>query len=288
MTLGLRGILERIRKARSNGINQKIRGEWVVFAMVDSETCVKGMEKAWRSRDDSWLVGEQDGDLLETINNLRWELWKTVRGLVIICQVPGHAKGVGGISAVAMVDAVAKWAAEGVPREPDLLVRRSIATMMGVTDYGRVDGGGQDTLSSLAIGGKVFSEVAKRLQMLWAREMIQEKLRDEDHSGRNHMLFDLARAGITTVESGEEARWTTIRSLLLKGVGARARPSGEKCGYSAMLQTIGAASRVNWKLDKCKCGQVHDVRHFILGEGGWVSVMHVHLSTYIHMHESII
>ena len=62
---------------------------------------------------------------------------------------------------------------------------------------------------------------------------------------------------------------------------------GEKCGYSAMLQTIGA-SRVNWKLDKCKCGQVHDVRHFILGEGGWVSVMHVHLSTYIHMHESII
>jgi len=101
------------------------------------------------------------------------ELWKTLRGLVIICQVPGHAKGVGGISAVAMVDAVAKWAAEGVPREPELLVRRSIATMMGVTDYGRVDRGGQDTLSSLAIGGKVFSEVAKRLQMMWAREMIQ-------------------------------------------------------------------------------------------------------------------
>ena len=110
MALGLRGILERIREARSNGISHKIRGEWVVFAMVDSETCVKGMEKAWRSRDDCWLVGEQDGDLLETINNLRWELWKTVRGLVIICQVPGHAKGVGGISAVAMVDAVAKWA----------------------------------------------------------------------------------------------------------------------------------------------------------------------------------
>ena len=50
--------------------------------MVDSETCVKGMEKAWRSRDDSWLVGEQDGDLVETINNLRWELWREVRGLV--------------------------------------------------------------------------------------------------------------------------------------------------------------------------------------------------------------
>ena len=63
MTLGLRGILERIREGRSNGTGQKIRGEWVVFAMVDSETCVKGMEKAWRSRDDSWLVGEEDGDL---------------------------------------------------------------------------------------------------------------------------------------------------------------------------------------------------------------------------------
>ena len=83
MTLGLRGILERIEEARSNGISQKIRGEWVVFAMVDSETCVKGMEKAWRSRDDSWLVGEEDGDLLETINNLRWELWRTLRGLVV-------------------------------------------------------------------------------------------------------------------------------------------------------------------------------------------------------------
>ena len=51
------------------------------------------------------LVGEEDGDLLETINNLRWELWRKLRGLVVICQVPGHAKGVGGISAVAMVDA---------------------------------------------------------------------------------------------------------------------------------------------------------------------------------------
>ena len=105
-----------------------------------------------------------------------------------------------------MVDAVAKWAAEGVPREAELLVRRSIATLMGVTDYGRVVGESGDNLSSLAIGGKVFSEVATRRQMMWARNMIQEKLGDEEHSGRNHMLFDLVRAGITTGESGAEKR----------------------------------------------------------------------------------
>ena len=83
-----------------------------------------------------------------------------------------------------MVDAVAKWAAEGVLREPELLVRRSIATPIGVTDYGRVDGESGNQLSSLAIGGKVFSEVGKRLQMMWARNMIREKLGDDEHSGR--------------------------------------------------------------------------------------------------------
>lgn len=51
---------------------------------------------------------------------------------------------------MAMVDAVAKWAAEGVLREPELLVRRSIATLIGVTDYGRVDGESGNQLSSLA------------------------------------------------------------------------------------------------------------------------------------------
>ena len=80
--------------------------------------------------------------------------------------------------------------------------------MVGVTDYDRVDRGSGETLSSLGIGGKVFSEVAKRLQMMWARKMIREKLRDEKHTGRNHMLFDFDRAGITIAEKGaDRPRW---------------------------------------------------------------------------------
>ena len=148
---------------------------------------------------------------------------------------------------MAMVDAVAKWAAEGVLREPELLVRRSIATLIGVTDYGRVRSGrGEWEPAQLTCDW--------REGVLRGGEATSDDVGDDEHSGRNHMLFDLVRAGITTGESGVEARWTRIRSLLLKGVGARARPSG----YSAMLQTIGA-SRVNWKLDQCVCGTAHDV-----------------------------
>ena len=89
--------------------------------------------------------------------------------------------------------------------------------MVGVTDYDRVDRGSGETLSSLGSGGKVFSEVAKRLQMMWARKMIREKLRDEKHTGRNHMLFDFDRAGITIAEKGALSGGALARCRHAKG-----------------------------------------------------------------------
>ena len=242
---------------------ERLPNEWAVVLMMDSEGCVKMAERAWREENDDWLTDCEDADMIETFNNVR-KIIKAAGGEVIIIQVPGHAKGVGGIAAVAVVDAAAKRAAELKPIEPKMLVRRSAVRLVGVTDHGRPDTPAGGCASTMGAPNRVFKETARRLHELFSRYMLIKTM-EELPVGRI-MLVDYAAAGLQEPKQDESTMWKKPREQLLRGVGVRGRRSGKPGGYATMLAFVDASDlAVGLEGDRCDCGEPCDMRHYLTG-----------------------
>jgi hypothetical protein len=245
----------------------------VVLLCMDSEGCADELERALREETDDWLTSCDAPYLIESCRNRRARIIEA-GGTVLIMKVHGHAqpkRDLGALVPVVNVDAAAKAASRTTVVEPELDVRNTLVLLTAEHDYNRMkkehlvngvpeaDDGEYDR-SVLAIGGRFYRDVTRRLQEQEVLELVRRD--DERHAqgGTGRALLNRAQLGLLEGQ-GRKDRWQACyRDFAAGKCVVRAR-DGRPGGFAWQGLAMSGCAILPGR-ERCVCGGRADFRHF--------------------------